>query len=70
MIIFAKKKTWMTIIHKIKQRFEVFWQVRVAKIQYPMLTTISRKKWSSKGAFGFICIPYHITDKDSKHVQI
>ena len=58
----------MTIIHKIKQRFEVFWQVRVAKTQYPMLTPISRKEWRSKKAFGLVYMLHHITDKNPKGV--
>lgn len=64
MIIFAKKITWMMIIHKIKQRIESSWQVRVVRTQYPMLTPISRIEWRKKKALGLVYMLHHITDKN------
>lgn len=52
------------IIHKIKQRIESSWQVRVVRTQYPMLTPISRIEWRNKKALGLVYMLHHITDKN------
>lgn len=52
------------IIHKIKQRIESSWQVRVVRTQYPMLTPISRIEWRKKKALGLVYMLHHITDKN------
>lgn len=52
------------IIHKIKQRIESSWQVRVVRTQYPMLTPISRIEWRQKKALGLVYMLHHITDKN------
>lgn len=52
------------IIHKIKQRIENSWQVRVVRTQYPMLTPISRIEWRNKKALGLVYMLHHITDKN------
>lgn len=52
------------IIHKIKQRIESSWQVRVVRTQYPMLTPISRIEWRKRKALGLVYMLHHITDKN------
>lgn len=52
------------IIHKIKQRIESSWQVRVVRTQYPMLTPISRIEWRKKKASGLVYMLHHVTEKN------
>ena len=58
----------MTIIHKIKQKIKCFWQVRIVRTQYPMLTPISIIEWRSKKALGLVYMLHHITDKSQNGI--
>lgn len=58
----------MGIIRKIKQKAEYFYRHRIVCEQYPMLTSISRKKLQAEGAMGLVYMLHHITEKNPKGI--
>ena len=54
----------MGIIKIIKHKVEHYWQEKIIKSQYPMLTIISRKQLQTDGALGVVFMLHHITNKN------
>ena len=64
MVFLQKNGIEMGIIGIIKHQMESFYRHRIVCEQYPMLTSLSRKKWGYKGASGLVYMLHHVTDKD------
>ena len=58
----------MGFIGKIKQKAEYFYRQSIVREQYPMLTSISRKKQQAEGAIGLVYMLHHITEKNPKGI--
>ncbi len=58
----------MGIIRKIRNHVSLFYRQTFVCEQYPMLTSISRKKLLKDGALGVVFMLHHITQKDPKKI--
>lgn len=54
----------MGLVEKIRHRVHTFYRQRIVREQYPMLTSLSRKEWKKKDAWGTVYMLHHISDKD------
>ena len=54
----------MGIIGKIKHQMKSFYRQKIVCEQYPLLTSLSRKKWQDKGASGLVYMLHHVTEKN------
>lgn len=54
----------MRIISEIKHRYLSFYRQKIVCELYPMLTSLSRKEWGYKGAFGLVYMLHHVTEKN------
>lgn len=59
---------YMFIINKIIQRIDKFYQQKIVKEQYPMLTTLSQKKLQREGVMGIVYMLHHISEKDESRI--
>jgi len=59
---------YMSIINKIIQRIDKFYQQKIVKEQYPMLTTLSQKKLQGEGVLGIVYMLHHISEKDKSRI--
>lgn len=58
----------MGLIEKIRHRVHTFYRQQIVREQYPMLTSLSRKEWKEKGAFGVVYMLHHIVQKNPKGI--
>ena len=58
----------MKIIGRIQNFVDRIYRQKIACDQYPMLTTIDRKRRKAEGAIGFVYMLHHITDKDQSRI--
>ena len=58
----------MIILRKIAQYVKRFYKRCIVAEQYPMLTSISRKKLMNEGAIGLVYMLHHISDKDPQGI--
>lgn len=58
----------MGIIVKIKRKAETFYRHRIVCEQYPMLTSLGRKKLQAEGAIGLVYMLHHITEKNPRGI--
>lgn len=54
----------MGIIGKIKEKAESIYRHKIVCEQYPMLTSISRRKLEEQGALGLVYMLHHISEKN------
>lgn len=54
----------MGLVEKIRHRVHLFYRQQIVREQYPMLTSLSRKEWKKKDAWGIVYMLHHISDKD------
>ena len=58
----------MGIIKKIKHRIEQMGQTMIIQSQYPMLTSISRKRLQKNGVLGVVYMLHHISKKNPRGI--
>lgn len=58
----------MGIIVKIKRKVETIYRHRIVCEQYPMLTSLGRKKLQAEGAIGLVYMLHHITEKNPRGI--
>lgn len=58
----------MGIIKKIKHRIEQMGQTMIIQSQYPMLTSISRKRLQKNGILGVVYMLHHISKKNPRGI--
>ena len=58
----------MDVINKIATRVARFYQQKIVKEQYPMLTFLSRRKLQREGIIGLVYMLHHICEKDAKMI--
>lgn len=56
----------MEIIRKIRNRVEDYYMHNIVKVQYPMLTSLSRRRLQKEEAIGLVYMLHHIKEK-KKH---
>ena len=58
----------MGLVEKIQKRVHIFYRQQIVCEQYPMLTSLSRKEWENKNAWGLVYMLHHISEKDSNRI--
>ena len=58
----------MAFISKIVRKLDRYYQQKIVKDQYPMLTSLSRNKLLREGVIGLIFMLHHVTEKDPSRI--
>lgn len=58
----------MDIIKKFEHRIERFYKQKIVCEQYPLLTSVNRKRLQANGALGLVYMLHHISEKDSSRI--
>ena len=58
----------MAFISKIVRKLDSYYQQKIVKDQYPMLTSLSRNKLLREGVIGLIFMLHHISNKDPNRI--
>ncbi len=58
----------MDILGKFRHKVSLYYRQHVVCEQYPMLTSINRKEWQERGAFGLVYMLHHIMQKNPKGI--